>query len=297
MADEIPVVGFARLFSRRRCARIIGAHSPLGAKLGARAGFDAIWASGLEISASLGVPDANIVSASEVCRISSGIAAATDLPVMVDMDSGYGEPQQVFYAVRDFVRAGVKAVCIEDKPFPKSNSFSKRRQTLQATDDFVAKLQAAAMAREKRDFWIVARAEGFVVGEGVADVLARARAYVDAGADAVVVQSRRKDAQEIEAFCSRWRRPQPIIAIPTSYPATGADTLYQIGVRGVIYANHGLRASIRAMQTTFATILEEGSSAGVEASLASLNEVFDLQGDEMIDHLEKRATRRRRRPA
>ncbi len=216
---------------------------------------------------------------------------------MVDMDSGYGEPQQVFYAVRDFVRAGVKAVCIEDKPFPKSNSFSKRRQTLQATDDFVAKLQAAAMAREKRDFWIVARAEGFVVGEGVADVLARARAYVDAGADAVVVQSRRKDAQEIEAFCSRWRRPQPIIAIPTSYPATGADTLYQIGVRGVIYANHGLRASIRAMQTTFATILEEGSSAGVEASLASLNEVFDLQGDEMIDHLEKRATRRRRRPA
>lgn len=291
------MIGFARLFSGSRCARIIGAHNALGARLGERAGFDAVWASGLEISASLGVPDANIVSASEVCRISAGLAAATKLPVMVDMDSGYGEPQQVYYAVKDFVRSGVKAVCIEDKPFPKSNSFSKREQTLQDTPDFVAKLQAAVMARGKRDFWIVARAEGFVVGASLSDVLARARAYADAGADAIVIQSRQRTATEIKAFSDRWRRPQPLIVIPTSYPATSVETLYQIGVRGVIYANHGLRASIRAMQKTFASILEDGSSAEVESSLASLEEIFELQGDDIIDQLRKRGTRRRRRPA
>lgn len=276
---------FRSIFKKHRPVRFIGAHNGLTARLGQRAGFDAIWASGLEITASLGLPDANVVSPSEIARACSNIASTVSIPVLVDMDSGYGNASQVYYYVRELARAGVHGVSIEDKPFPKSNSFSKRPQRLESKPSFIDKINAALDARPSATFWIVARTEAFVAGRSLAEAVDRAEAYADSGADAVLVQSRKRDTSEIASFCAAWQRPIPIIAIPTKYYHAKASELHALGVGGVIYANQGLRASIAAIQNAYASIVATGSSADIESSIASLEDVFELQGDADIDRL------------
>lgn len=275
----------AQPFGRKKCVRLIGAHNALGAQLGEKFGFDAIWASGLEMSASLGIPDANILSPSDVARMCGEMARSTALPVLVDMDCGYGEPHQTYFGVRDLARAGVAGVCIEDKLFPKANSFSDRSQTLQSIDGFCRTISAALEARPHPRFWIVARTEAFIAQRPLKEVLTRAAAYVAAGADAVVVQSRKTNASEVRRFCGAWSRPQPVIAIPTSYPSASISDLQALGVRGVIYANHGIRASIQAISEVYAAIMQHGRTQEVEHRLATVRQVFDLQEDAIVSRL------------
>jgi len=257
--------------------RVAGGHNPLGAKLAASAGFDAIWASGLEISAAQALPDANILTMTEFLRAAAAMNDAVPVPVIADCDTGFGNSTNVIHMVHKYERAGVAAVCIEDKRFPKTNSLVSGRQELATVAEFVGKIMAAKNAQASPEFLVIARVEALIAGRGRDEALRRARAYADAGADAVVIHSRAPGPEEVLAFAEAWQDRLPLAVIPTTYPSVSAQALEQAGIRMVIYANQGIRATIRAMRETYAEIYARGSSAPVEDRIATLDEVFEIQ--------------------
>jgi phosphoenolpyruvate phosphomutase len=273
--------------------RIMGAHSPLSARLAVDAGFDAVWASGLEISALAGVPDANILSMSQCLQAAGDIAEAVTAPVLADCDSGFGSVNNVVDMVRRYERAGIAGVCIEDKQYPKLNSFIEGNQDLAPLPDFVAKILAATHSRRDEDFVIVARIEALIAGIGIEEALLRAEAYERAGADALLIHSKKKDPAEIYEFRDRYQGSVPLIVVPTTYNSVTAGELENRRFGAVIYANHALRGSIRAMESVLAQIHRDGTTQHVEERIAALGQVFELQGmTEMLagqDHYEKLA--------
>jgi phosphoenolpyruvate phosphomutase len=258
--------------------RAIGAHNAIGAVLAAEAGFDAVWASGLEVSASLGVPDANILSMTECLDIAATIVRAGPLPVLVDADSGFGDVNNVWHLVREAERRGVAGLCIEDKPFPKVNSFVEKPQELEPLPKFCAKLRAAKDARYDPDTVIVARTEALIVGAGMDEALRRAELYETSGADALLVHSRAATPDEVLDFCARYQGGLPIVVVPTKYPQVTCDELGQAGVSLVIYANHGLRSAVLAMRETFDSIIKNGRSLDVESRLSSVSDLLAMEG-------------------
>jgi phosphoenolpyruvate phosphomutase len=182
--------------------------------------------------------------------------------------------------------AGVSGVCIEDKVYPKANSFSTRGQHLVSIDEFNLKIKAARKARSCNDFWIVARTEAFVAGHDADEALRRAENYADAGADAIVVQTARTDVSEVRAFGQSWSRNLPLIVIPTKYPNATIATLSALNVKGIIYANQGLRAAVAAMKNAYAKILEEGHAGSLESSIVEIEEIFSIQGEDFLRELE-----------
>lgn len=268
--------------------RIMGAHNPLSAVLAAEAGFDAIWASGLEISATRAVPDANILSMSECLEAAADLAAAVGAPVLADCDSGFGGVGNVAHMVRSYESRGIAGVCIEDKQFPKMNSFIATGQDLAPLGDFAAKITAATEARRDPDFVVVARLEALIAGAGLEEALRRAAAYERAGADALLVHSKRSTPEEIYAFLDRYEGELPIVVVPTTYPQVTAVELEGRGVGAVIYANHALRSSMQAMRSVLSRIAATGSTFGVEAELAPLKEIFAVQGMDRLLELQQR---------
>ncbi|MBV9821494.1 MAG: isocitrate lyase/phosphoenolpyruvate mutase family protein [Actinobacteria bacterium] len=258
--------------------RLVGAHDALGARLAEQAGFDGVWASGLEISASHGVPDADILGMTELLDPVVAMVRAVGIPVVTDCGAGYGSVHNVIYTVERHEAAGVAALCFEDKVFPKRNSFVQGSQRLTSVDEFVSKVRAARSARRNPDTMIIARTEAMIAGHGLSEALRRAEAYADAGADAILVHDNATSADRVLAFAARWDRPTPIVAVPTTYYTVNAQELHHAGIAIVVYANHGLRASIAAVSRTFAQILRDGTTAGVEDGIAPLATVFDLQG-------------------
>lgn len=258
--------------------RLAGAHNALGARLAARAGFEGVWASGLEISASRGVPDANILTMSEVLSAAQDMAEAVGCPVVADCDTGFGNSHNVIRMVQRYEAAGVAAVCIEDKIFPKVNSLTSGRQELAPIAEFVGKILAAVNARTSPDFLIIARVEALIARLPMEEALRRADAYAGAGADMILIHSKDRTGNEIRTFAREWHGNAPLVVVPTAYPQVELNELEDLGIRMVIYANHGLRAAVRAVGETFRDILEHGSTREVETRVATLDEIFDLQG-------------------
>lgn len=271
-----------RQFLRKRLrtgnvVRLFGAHNAWGARLVQEAGFDAIWASGLEISTAHGVRDDSILSMSDMLRDAYAMDCASDLPVIADCDSGFGSVANVSHMAREYDRQGIAGVCIEDQVFPKTNSLKGSAHVLANVDDFVNKIRAAKESQLDPEFVVIARVEAFIAGQGLDEAIRRATIYAEAGADAVVIHSRKNDASEIEAFMHTWRGTKPVIVIPTTYPQVTIEYLDQLGVRAVIYANQALRAAIAGLRSVLARVAADGSTAGVEDSIAPLPEVFKLQ--------------------
>jgi phosphoenolpyruvate phosphomutase len=260
-----------------RLVKLCGAHNALGARLAERAGFDGVWLSGLELSASYCVPDASIVTMTQALAAADAMRHAVDVPVVVDCDTGYGNAANVAHAVRRFEAVGAAAVCIEDKLFPKSNSFAEGPQDLASIAEFTGKIEAAKRAQAGADFAVIARVEALIAGSGMDDAVARAEAYADAGADAILIHSRARTDAEISTFVDRWDFRAPLVVVPTSYYRVSADQLAARGVKVVIYANQGLRSAVRAMEETFAEILRNGSTASIEPRITTLTELFALQ--------------------
>lgn len=282
----------AALLSRRlksgKIVRVMGAHNGLGARLIERAGFDAVWASGLEISSAFGLPDANILTMTENLESARAIHEATSLPVICDCDTGYGNASNVRHMVRRYEAAGLAAIVIEDKIFPKVNSFMPDGQDLAPVGEFVGRIQAAKATQRNARFMVFARVEALIAGRGLEEALRRANAYAEAGADGIVIHSKSASPDEVLAFARGWKRPVPLVAIPTTYYRVTAEELERGGFSMVIYANHGLRASIRSMESAFREIRQTGTTAGVEARIATLKEVFELQGMKDLKEDEKR---------
>jgi phosphoenolpyruvate phosphomutase len=266
------------LFGRPGIIRLAGAHNALGAKLCKRAGFDGVWSSGLEISTSYAVPDASILTMSEYLTAARSMVEAVNIPVVADCDSGYGNSNNVIHMVRKFEAAGVAAVCIEDKLFPKLSSLVAGRQELASIPEFVGKIMAAKNAQRDSDLMVIARVEALVAGCGQEETLKRAHAYVEAGADAILIHNKTSSPQPIIDFVRAWDFSAPLAVVPTMYYAITAQELEELGVKMVIYANHGLRAAINAVLAVYREILQTGSTVSVEDSIAPLHLVFELQG-------------------
>ena len=265
--------------------RVGGAHDALSAILVEEAGFDAVWASGFEISAAHGVPDANILTMTNNLYAAELMAERCEIPVIADLDSGYGNAVNVIHTVRAYEKAGIAAVCIEDNDFPKRCSFyAGVRRELVDPDEHAGKIKACVDTRRSDDFTVIARTEALIAGWGMEEALHRGRCYADAGADLVLVHSKEKTADEVLEFAEHWDRDTPLVCVPTTYNATHIDVLAKGGYRVVIYANQGLRAAIRAARDAFAKIIEQGHASVVDDQVVPMTDVYELIGvSEMRD--------------
>jgi phosphoenolpyruvate phosphomutase len=268
---------------------IMEAHDGLSARIVEEAGFGGIWGSGLTISASLGVRDNNEASWTQVVDVAEYISDATSIPMMLDADTGYGNFNNVRRLVRKLEQRGVAAMCIEDKLFPKTNSFIRgESQPLADVAEFAGKIRAAKDSQSDPDFCVVARVEALIAGWGLDEAVRRANAYADAGADAILMHSKRSTVEEIDAFMEVWDRRAPVVIVPTMYPDTPAAVFEEMGVSLVIWANHMLRAGIVAMQRAASVVCRERSVASLEAEIASVKEIFRLQNAAELDEAETR---------
>lgn len=267
-----------RLFEGESLIRIVGAHDGLSAKLVERNGFDGVWASGLEIATSYAVPDANILTMTQHLERVIQMNDAIDLPVVADCDTGFGNSNNVIHMVKRYEAAGVAAVCIEDKQFPKVNSFIPGRQDLATIAEFVGKIMAAKNAQITKDFMVIARVEALIAGWGQAEALKRANAYIEAGADAILIHSKLQSPQEIVEFVKKWENRVPLVIVPTTYTSITTKEIDDLDIKMVIYANHGVRAAVKAMDSVLSQINEAGTTHPVENQIAPMKEIFELQG-------------------
>ncbi len=284
---------FREILAAKGLVEAMAAHSPLSAMLAAEAGFDAIWASGFELSALYGVPDVSIVSMTQHLDMTRAMVDRAGLPVVADIDTGFGNAINVLHAVEQYERAGVAAIVMEDKSFPKVTSLvAGGRQDMVRIEEFQGKIEAARAARKDPDLVLVARTEALIAGLGQDEALKRARAYEAAGADLILVHSKQKTPAEIEAFARAWDGKAPLALVPTAYPQMTVARVRELAKVGLlIWGNHAVRAAVGAMRQTFARIRRDGGIHGVEADIASVDDVFDLQGMGKVKADEKRFLR------
>ncbi len=265
------------LIASKRLIRLVGAHNGLTAKLVEDNGFDGVWASGLEISAARLVPDASILTMTEFLDVADEMNQAVSIPVVADCDSGFGDPRNVARLVHEYERFDIAGICIEDSQFPKLNSYAEGDHSLLPILDFVDKIHSAVDTRRDHDFLIIARTEAFVAGTGLGDALARASAYQDAGADAILVHSRSQTADELAEFTKKWQGKLPVVAVPTSYPDVSLDQLQEFGIRIIIYANVVIRTIVCSINQALGTLGECGTLSSVTGHMCPLSELFQLQ--------------------
>ncbi|NOJ73796.1 isocitrate lyase/phosphoenolpyruvate mutase family protein [Paenibacillus alvei] len=278
MVKETKAKQLRKMLKGDKLILVAGAHDGLSAKLAERNGFHAIWASGLGISAVQTVPDASILTMTEFLQAALVMNEACDLPIIADCDSGYGNVHNIVRMVEKYESAGIAGVCIEDKVYPKLNSFDNREQKLVLIEDFCAKIRAAKATKQDPDFVLIARVEALIAGLGQDEAQKRARAYAVAGADAILIHSKQKTVDEIAEFIRRWDLDVPIVLVPTKYPDITFADLERMGVRMSIYANQALRVSVSAIDNVLKRIVEAGSTKDIEGEIASVEEIFELQG-------------------
>ena len=259
----------------RELSFLMEAHDGLSGAIAEQAGFRGVWASGLSISCSLGYRDANEASWTQVVDAVERIVDSTELPVLVDGDSGFGNFNNARLLARKLRQRGAAGVALEDKGFPKMNSFVGNKHPLADVDEFSGRLRAVKDT-VGNDLVLVARIEALIAGHGMDEALTRAHAYADAGADAILIHSRKSVADEILGFASAWHNRLPIVIVPTKYYRTPVSAYRDAGISTVIWANHSMRAAIAGMQRICGRIVAEESIAGIEDEVATLDEVFDL---------------------
>lgn len=272
---------------------IMAAHSPFSAILAEQAGFDGLWASGFELSALYGLPDMSLISMTQHLDMLRAIAGRTTLPIVADIDTGYGNAINVIHAIGEYERAGASAIVIEDKTFPKVTSLvAGGRQELLRVEEFQGKIEAAVATRRDPDFLIIARTEALIAGLGEAEALDRAKAYVKAGADMVLIHSKKKDPSEIEGFSRAWTESVPLVIVPNAYPDLDAERVKALrNVRMMIYGNYGIRAAATAMRHTFRRIIADGGVQNVHKDILPVEEIFRLQKMDEVKAAEARFLR------
>jgi len=269
---------FKRMLASGQVEFILEAHNGLSAKIVEETGFKGIWGSGLAISAALGVRDSNEASWTQVLEVVEFMSDATTIPILLDADTGYGNFNNVRRLVKKLEQRQIAAMCIEDKLFPKTNSFiDGEQQPLANVEEFANKIKAAKDTQEDPDFCVIARVEAFIAGWGLAEAIRRAEAYYAAGADAILMHSKISTAKQVLSFMKEWQDTCPVVIVPTMYYGTPTHVFEEAGVNLVIWANHLIRTSITAMQKTANEIYEAKSVQSVESEVASVKEIFRIQ--------------------
>ena len=260
-----------RLITAKPIVRILESHSGLTGLIventsvqqrGVKLEFDGMWASSLTDSTSKGKPDIEAVDLTTRLHDLNDTLEVTTKPVIFDGDTG-GKVEHFPFMVRTLERLGISAVIIEDKVGLKQNSLfgTEAKQTQDTIDGFCEKIRIGKLAQVTRDFMIIARIESLIAGKPVEDALERAFAYVDAGADGIMIHSRNKDGEDIHEFCTLFREKDshtPIVVVPTTFNQITEDEFANWGVNIVIYANHMLRSAYPAMVHCAESILEHG---------------------------------------
>lgn len=278
-----------RLISAKTPLRFIETHSALSALIaqnafvnrnGTKVEFDGFWSSSLTDSTSRGKPDIEAVELQSRLNTINEIFEVTSKPLIYDADTG-GKIEHFAFAVRSLERTGVSACIIEDKTGLKKNSLlgNEVAQTQDDIKDFCDKIRAGKDAQITQDFMIIARIESLILDKGIEDALNRAFAYVDAGADGIMIHSRHKSPNEILEFIRKFRAKNsltPIVVVPTSFNEITAQELGEAGANVIIYANHLLRAGFVAMKEVAQGILENDRSAEIESKCMSVKEILSL---------------------
>jgi phosphoenolpyruvate phosphomutase / 2-hydroxyethylphosphonate cytidylyltransferase len=281
-----------RLIENKPIVRIMEAHNGLTGLIietttveqdGKKLEFDGMWSSSLTDSTARGKPDIEAVDISSRLANINDIFEVTTKPLIFDGDTG-GKPEHFAFTVRSLERLGVSAVIIEDKEGLKRNSLfgTEVEQTQSSIEDMSVRLSIGKQAQVTSDFMVIARIESLILEKGMDDAVTRAKAYIDAGADAIMIHSRRKEPDEVFEFCAhaeKFPSRVPIVAVPTSYHQVSEQELADRGINVVIYANHMLRAAYPQMVKVARTILENGRALEADPYLSSIKDALAIIPD------------------
>ena len=267
-----------KLLDNQPIVKVCGAYDAMSAKLVELSGFDAVWAGSFAISAINNVPDASILTMTEFFTAASNMANACEIPVIADCDTGYGDATNVRYMVKKYENAGIAGICIEDKTFPKQNSLLEGgNNQLLSEKDFAAKILAANEAKQNKAFTIIARIEALISGIGIEQALKRAYAYEKAGADLILIHSKKITPEEIFEFSDLWKGSAPLVVIPTTYYSVNVDELIDHKIKMVIYANQTLRAAHFALSKLLKQMKNANNMSQLQNQMSSMEDIFKLQ--------------------
>lgn len=289
VSPEQRVRALKKILFSKPLSRFIEAHSPISALIGEHEKvvvngqnrqFDGFWSSSLTDSTEMGKPDIEALDISSRLDNINNIFEVTNKPLIMDFDTG-GQPEHFAFAVKSMERLGISAVIIEDKTGLKKNSLfgNDVAQTQDSIEGFCHKIQSGVSSRRSPDFLVIARIESLILEAGMEDALQRARAYIAAGADAIMIHSRQKQPDEIFAFADFFRNEfvdVPLVCVPTSYNHVYEDELEEHGFNVVIYANHLMRASYPAMKSVANQILTNARSLEADDQIISIKEILKL---------------------
>ena len=278
-----------RLIYSKPIVRVLEAHNALSALIAENTfvmrneklvSFDAVWSSSLTDSTAKGKPDIEAVDLTSRLNNVNDIFEVTTLPMLFDADTG-GKIEHFEFTVRSLERAGISAVIIEDKTGLKKNSLlgNDVKQTQDSIENFSKKIFQGKAAQISDDFMIIARVESLILVSGMDDALARSKAYVEAGADGIMIHSRKKNPSEIKEFMKRFRENDPvtpIVVVPTSFNSVTIEEFIEMGVNVVITANHMLRSAYPAMLKVAKSILENGRTLEAEPDCMSIKEILEI---------------------
>ena len=278
-----------RLIQSKKIVRIIEAHNGLTGLIvenvsvevnGKKREFDGMWASSLTDSTSLGKPDSEAVDITSRVNNINNLLEVTTKPIIFDGDTG-GKLEHFVFTVRTLERLGVSAIIIEDKIGLKKNSLfgTDVLQHQDTIENFCKKIESGRQARVTDEFMVIARVESLILKAGMEDALKRAKAYIEAGADGIMIHSKEKSPDEIIKFCrefQNFKKIVPLVAVPSSYHTIYEDELAKAGVNIVIYANHFLRSAYPAMLNTAKSILTHKRAFEAAGNCISIKEILEL---------------------
>ena len=278
-----------RLLASKDIVVLMEAHNGLSALIvettkvevdGKNREFDGMWLSSLTDSTSRGKPDIEAVDVTTRLQTANEIIEVTTKPIVFDGDTG-GKPEHLAFTVRSLERLGVSAIIIEDKEGLKRNSLfgTEVEQTQSTIEDFCGRIKFAKSAQVTDEFMVIARIESLILDKGMKDATDRAKAYIGAGADAIMIHSRKKSPDEIFEFCRIIRGlgiSTPIVVVPTSFSQVLESELASAGVNLVIYANHLIRAAYPQMKAVATAILENCCAESVESKISSIPEILTI---------------------
>jgi len=268
----------------KNVSKIVGAHDTISALLIEKCGLDGIWVSGFGYSLSRkGKPDASILSISELIDSTRNISDVTNIPIVVDMDSGYGNAVNVFFYAKSLYDAGASYLCIEDNIFPKCNSFFKGvSRKLVSSQEMCGKIKAAKDSVS--EIGIIARNEGLIAGLDMNEVLDRSYAYEEAGADLLVIHG--YDWERLEEFLSKWKGKIGLMSIPTKMPHIPFKKFEEHDFRVVVYANQLLRKFLKVSEEVLQELKTNGLSKELDENVGSMEVGFDLVNMERLMEFE-----------
>jgi phosphoenolpyruvate phosphomutase len=275
------------LLDRDGASVLLGVHNALGAKIAEEAGADGLWVSSFEVHAAARLPDADILGTADYVQVIEQMVDRVQVPVLVDGNAGGGNAINTIRLVREFEKAGALGMCIEDNPFPKRCSFYGMQDELEPTSTFCGKIQAAIEKRTVPEFVVIARTEALNKGLGLDVALERTKAYAAAGADAILIHHKGADADPVLEFADRWFKSEdiPLVCVPTTYHTVPFASLEEAGFSLVIFANYGVRSIVRALRSTFESVMANRQLADADGQVVSMEEVFDLiYVDELKDN-------------